>query len=159
MAVRTRIASKFASLSWAPRLLPQIVAVDKRFQRLTRGKVGLVDLAGLPSLTLTVPGRKSGVPRSTPLLCTPYDGGWLIAGSAFGDPKPPAWVANLRAADTATVRFKGEEQTATWTELEGEERQRAWAEMTRLWPNYDRYAERAGRVIPVFHLRPAGPVA
>jgi len=113
-----------------------------------------VDLAGLPSLALTVPGRKSGVLRTTPLLCVPYEGGWLVAGSFFGNPKPPVWVANLRAASKATVMSKGTEHQVTWRELEGADRDRAWATMNDLWPNYDRYEERAGRVIPVFHLVP-----
>lgn len=160
MGLRTRTAMWFGSRTWAPKLLPQIFWLDTRFQRLTRGRIGFVDIAGLPSLTLMVRGRKTGVLRTVPLLCTPYDpdgtGGraWLIAGSGFGSEKTPAWVANLRAADTVTVRWRGRERTASWRELAGEERERAWAAMTTLWPNYDRYAVRAGRVIPVFLLEP-----
>ena len=56
-------------------------------------------MAGLPSIYLTVRGRKSGVERTTPLLCVPDGGTWLIAGSYFGGPKTPLWVGNLRAAD------------------------------------------------------------
>lgn len=161
MGVRQRLAVWIGSRSWAPRFLPQIFWLDTHFQRLTRGRWGFVDLAGLPSLTLLVRGRKSGLLREVPLLCVPYDpdgGGataWLIGGSAFGAEKPPAWVANLRAAGEVTVRWRRRELPASWRELEGAERERAWAAMVRAWPNYERYAERAGRVIPVFLLRPA----
>jgi hypothetical protein len=34
----------------------------------------------------------------------------------------------------------------------GEERDRAWETMRALWPNFDKYAERTDRVIPVFRL-------
>ena len=34
-------------------------------------------ISWMPNLALTVPGRKSGIPRTTPLLCVPHDGGWL----------------------------------------------------------------------------------
>lgn len=51
-----------------PRLLPQVVWVDTRLQRATRGRVTMLDIAGLPHLALTVPGRKSGIARTTPLL-------------------------------------------------------------------------------------------
>lgn len=153
MGLFTPVAIKLGSFSWMPRLLPQITWVDKQLQRLTRGRVGLVGLAGLPSLMLTVKGRKSGIPRSTPLLCVPYGADWLIAGSSFGAPKPPAWAANLRAAETARIRYNGRETTVTWRELEGEERARAWAAMNVIWPNYQRYQDNTDRVIPVFQLR------
>lgn len=72
-------------------------------QRVTKGRVSILDIAGLPNLTLTVPGRTSGIPRSTPLLRVPYDGTWLIAGSYFGGPTMPLWVHNLRATQTAQI--------------------------------------------------------
>lgn len=156
MGLFTPLARWLGRRSWLPRFLPQITALDKLIHRLTRGRFGLLDLAGLPSLMLTVPGRKSGIPRTTPLLCVPHDGGWLIAGSNFGAPKPPLWVGNLRAASSATVGFKGTTYDARWAELEGEERAAAWAVMTATWPNYDHYAANADRVIPVFELTPVG---
>lgn len=155
MGLFTPVAVALGSRSWMPRFLPQITWLDKQLQRTTRGRVGFVDLAGLPGLTLTVAGRKSGIPRSTPLLCVPYGAGWLVAGSSFGAPKPPVWAANLRSAETVTVRYRRRESTATWRELEGEERARAWAAMNVIWPNYQRYADRTDRVIPVFLLTPA----
>lgn len=155
MRLLTPVAVWLGSFSWMPRLLPQITWIDKQIQRLTRGRTGFVELAGLPGVTLTVPGRKSGIPRSTPLLGVPYGDGWLIAGSYFGAPKLPVWAANLRAAETARLRHRGVETTVTWRELEGAERERAWAAMNEVWPNYDRYAERTDRLIPVFLLNPA----
>ncbi len=152
MGLLTPVAIKFGSFSWAPKLLPQIVWLDKRLQKVTRGRYCLVDLAGLPSIELTVPGRKSGVPRSTNLLTVPDGPDWLIAGSFFGDPRPPAWAANLRATETATIRYQRTTHTVTWRELEGEERERAWLTMNATWPNFDKYAERVDRVIPVFRL-------
>ena len=107
MGLFTPLAIRIGGISWMPRFLPQIVWVDRLIQRLTRGRFTLLDLAGLPSAMLTVPGRKTGQPRSTPLLCIPYGSSYLIAGSYFGGPKEPMWVANLEAADSATLRFKG----------------------------------------------------
>jgi deazaflavin-dependent oxidoreductase (nitroreductase family) len=155
MGLLTPVARKIGSISWMPKLLPQIVWLDKLLHRITGGRIGLLVLAGLPGLTLTVPGRKSGVPRSTELLCIPYEGGWLIAGSSFGAPKPPVWAGNLRATQTASVTWKRREIPVEWRELEGDDRARAWAAMLELWPNYDMYAANTDRVIPVFHLTPA----
>src|ERR1700760_4486461 len=52
-----------------------------------------------PAMVLTVPGRKSGKPRSTPM--TPFrfhDGLYVVAGYPGAD-----WAANARAAGTGTL--------------------------------------------------------
>lgn len=156
MGLLTPLAIKIGAQPWTPKALPQITWIDRQLQRVSRGRVGILDLAGLPNLMLTVPGRKSGIPRSTPLLGVPDGGDWLVAGSNFGAPKPPLWAANLRASDRATVQVGRREHTVTWRELEGAERERAWALMTTIWPNYDIYAERTNRAIPVFRLTAVG---
>lgn len=154
MGMLTPLAIKIGAIPWLPRLLPQITWLDKLIQRITGGRLSILRIAGLPNLMLTVVGRKSGVPRSTPLLCVPYHGGQLIAGSNFGGPKQPVWVVNVRAADTVRYSIGGRTHTAQARELTGEERARAWEHMLRTWPNYAKYAERTTRVIPVFLLSP-----
>ncbi len=154
MGLLTPLAVRIGALSWMPKLLPQVVWVDTRLQRATKGRVTVLDLAGLPNLALTVPGRKSGIPRTTPLLCVPHEGGWLVAGSYFGGPDMPLWVGNLRAATTARVRVDAQEHEVTWREVEGEERAAMWRVMLRTWPNFAKYEERTTRVIPVFYLQP-----
>lgn len=152
MGLLTPLARRVGALSWMPKLLPQVVAVDTTLQRVTRGRVSILDIAGLPNLTLTVAGRKSGIPRSTPLLCVPHDGGWLVAGSYFGGPKMPLWVHNLRASGTVEIRQRGRTVTVRWRELDGDERARMWQVMLRTWPNYATYEKRTDRTIPVFLL-------
>ena len=154
MSVLTPLAIKIGSWAWVPRFLPQITWVDRTLHRLTSGRITLVRLAGLPSLVLTVVGRKSGIARSTPVLCVPQGANFLIAGSNFGGPKPPVWVLNIRSADQVTVAFNGKSQTAVPREVAGDDREAAWAHMLKTWPNYAKYAERTDRVIPVFRLEP-----
>lgn len=150
----TPVAIWIGGISWVPRFLKQITAMDKFLQKVTRGKLSFVGIAGLPSMLLTVAGRKSGIPRSTPVLCVPYAGGHLIAGSNFGGPNEPVWVLNIRAADTVRVRIDGVEQEAVAREIEGAEREIAWSHMLKTWPNYAKYAERVDRIIPVFLVEP-----
>jgi len=154
----TPLAVRIGAISWMPKLLPQITATDKFVQRVSKGRVTILDIAGLPNLMLTVKGRKSGVPRTTPLLCVPYESGNLIAGSNFGGEKKPVWVVNVRAAaeqgETVGVRVDGTEHRATVREVTGEERDRLWQHMIKTWPNYAKYAERTDRTIPVFLLEP-----
>ena len=156
MGLLTPLAVRIGALSFMPKLLPQITATDKALQKVTKGRVTVLRIAGLPNLTLTVRGRKSGTPRSTPLLAVPRGDSWLIAGSNFGGPKPPVWVLNIRSAEQVTVVFNGRELTAVPHELTGDERDVAWTHMLKTWPNYAKYAERTDRVIPVFSLEPIG---
>jgi deazaflavin-dependent oxidoreductase (nitroreductase family) len=155
MNALTPLAISIGGLPWLPRFLRQITTVDKLIQRITRGRWSLLRLAGLPGLMLTVAGRKSGLPRSTPVLFVPYGDSQLVAGSNFGGPKQPVWVVNLRAAGRATVTVDGTSRDVVAHELAGEEREAAWAQMLQTWPNYAKYAERTSRVIPVFRLDPA----
>ncbi len=154
MGLLTPIAVRIGSWSFMPKLLPQITATDRTLQRLTKGRVTVLRLAGLPNLTLTVRGRKSGVLRSTPLLAVPRGEQWLVAGSNFGGPKQPVWVVNLEANPDAQITVNGRRSDVMARRLEGDEREAAWAHMLTVWPNYRVYAERADREIKVFELTP-----
>src|SRR6476469_3847162 len=67
---------------------------------------------------LTVPGRTSGAPRSTPISVAAVDGErYLIA--AFAD---AAWVANVRAAGTATLARGAVSEAVRLSEVPAAER-------------------------------------
>jgi len=52
-----------------------------------------------PAMVLTVPGRKTGKPRSTPMTPFEHDGGlYTVAGYPGSD-----WAANARAARAGTL--------------------------------------------------------
>lgn len=133
-----------------------VVTVDSWMSRISRGRVPLLRVAGLPTLTLHVPGRKSGAPRSTPLLCASWNNGLVIVGSNWGGEKMPAWVHNLRAAGEGEVEMSvyGARLVVDVRELPEEERDSAWTAALRVWPNYDVYAGRTTRTLPIFHLTP-----
>lgn len=154
MNLLTPVAIKVGRLSWLPRYLKYIVGLDKGIHRLTRQRYGLLAIAGLPQLMLTVPGRKSGRPRTTPLLCVPHEGSFLVAGSNWGGPDLPVWVLNLRAHPDASISHRGRDIAVRAREVTGTEREELWRVMVQIWPNYDKYAERTDRVIPVFVLSP-----
>jgi deazaflavin-dependent oxidoreductase (nitroreductase family) len=154
MGLLTPVAIQIGSISWMPKLLPQIVFVDKLIQGGTRGKLTILDVAGLPNLMLTVVGRKSGIPRSTPLLCVPYGDSILVAGSYFGGPNEPMWVKNVEANPDVTVRFKGDTSDMRARLLTGDDRAKAWQAMLETWPNFAKYEQRTDRHIKVFELSP-----
>ncbi|WP_439381623.1 nitroreductase family deazaflavin-dependent oxidoreductase [Amycolatopsis lexingtonensis] len=71
-----------------------------------------------PMQLLTVPGRRTGVPRTFPIAVLPIDGHRYIV-QAY--PKA-AWVANVRAAAAVTLTRGRRTSTARLAELPVEER-------------------------------------
>lgn len=67
---------------------------------------------------LTVPGRRSGAPRSTPISVVTLDGERYIV-SAFSDAD---WVKNVRATDGASLRRGRRAEVVRLVELPMEER-------------------------------------
>lgn len=66
---------------------------------------------------LTVPGRRTGQLRSTPVDVLEHDGSrWLVAG--YG---PASWVANARAAGVVTLSRGGRSERFTVHEPERDE--------------------------------------
>lgn len=157
MALLTPVGIRIAALPFMPKLLPQIVSTDKKLLALTRGKLSVLDLAGLPNITLTTIGRKSGLPRLAQLLAVPRpDGSWLTAGSNFGQEAQPIWVLNVEANPKVEVTRKGRTTPMLARKLEGAERLAARDEMMKVWPNIALYEKRTagGREIKIFHLTP-----
>jgi deazaflavin-dependent oxidoreductase (nitroreductase family) len=78
-----------------------------------------------PSGLLTVPGRKSGVPRTTPVAVIDYQGRrWVWAPWGEVD-----WVKNLRAAGKATVTIRTRKQEVKARELDEEQRRTFFREV------------------------------
>jgi deazaflavin-dependent oxidoreductase (nitroreductase family) len=121
--------------------------------RLTGGKVaGKIGKA--PVLLLTTTGRKSGQPRTNPLLYTQAGDGYMVIASKGGAPQHPLWYLNLQADPLAKVTIGRETLLVRARDAEGEERERLWRALADLYPGYDRYAEKTSRRIPVVVLEP-----
>lgn len=111
---------------------------------------------GMHLLVLTVPGRSTGEPRSTPVAWFPgEDGSWVVVASANGAARHPAWYHNVAAhPDAVTVELEGRSVPATARELHGEEREREWARIVAAAPRFGGYATKTDREIPVIRLTP-----
>jgi deazaflavin-dependent oxidoreductase (nitroreductase family) len=152
MGLLTPLAVRVGRLSFLPRYLPQIVWTDTKIEQVSRGRLTLLDVAGLPNIRLTVRGRKTGTPRTIPLLAVPRGDDWLIAGSNWGGPRQPVWVVNIEADPDCQVTVRNHTRDMRARRLQEQEREAAWQHMVRTWPNYDKYAERTDRQIKVFEL-------
>ena len=121
----------------------------------TAGRVGVLDLSGLPTVQITTMGRKTGLARTATVQYVPVDDGLVVVGSNWGRPHHPSWSANLQAAQRVNVRGYGDTFTAKARLLTGDERDRAWATVLAHWPNYQIAQDRAGgRQFRLFLLTP-----
>jgi len=107
---------------------------------------------GSEILLLTTTGRRSGEPRTTPLIERADGDRWVIVASKGGAPNNPDWFENLMASGEATIQVKDEEIPVRASVAEGEERARLWSRMTEVWPAYNEYQSWTEREIPVVVL-------
>lgn len=147
-AVR-RVATSRGFRRVAPKVVPRL---DRAVHRLSGGRISL-SAAIVPSLVITTTGRRSGLPRETPLACLP-DGGdrWYVVGSNFGRDAHPAWTANLLAEPHAMVAHRGRTVPVVATFLDGAARAEVWPRLLAVWPAFDDYEAVSGRDLRVFRL-------
>ena len=126
---------------------------ERALRRVTKERIGVLDLVGLPSIQLTVAGRNTGNFRATSLQYVPDGDVMLVVASNWGSDCHPAWSANLMAAKQATVRRREEQFTASVRMLTAVERAQAWHKALGFWPNYQIAQEMAGdREFRIFAL-------
>lgn len=107
---------------------------------------------------LTTTGRQTGEPRTVTLYAfETAEGSLVITGSRGGSARHPAWVHNLRSHPGATVKVGREERPVVAREVDGDERVRLWALVTREFPLYGTYQRRTKRLIPLFVLEDLSP--
>jgi deazaflavin-dependent oxidoreductase (nitroreductase family) len=111
--------------------------------------------AGAPVMVLETVGRKSGKPRSNPVLYLRYGDALVVMASNAGADRTPAWWHNLRDAGEATVVIGGERRRVRPRQLEGGERERLWAEFVEMYPQAEDYTRFTHRRFPLVALEPA----
>jgi len=109
---------------------------------------------GATCLILTTKGRKTGLPRKFALICARDGDNFLVVASKGGAPKHPGWYLNVTANPEVSVQFLADRFEARARTATVEEKPRLWSIVTEMWPNYDVYATRTTREIPVVVLEP-----
>jgi len=118
------------------------------------GRVGA--WLGLPTLLLSVTGRKSGKTYSTPLVYFENGGSYVVVGSDGAAKRDPQWWKNLQADPICEVRVGRETLTARATLAAGTERERLWELGKDVNPMWSKYQTRTERELPVVVLTPIG---
>ncbi len=134
------------------------VPLHRLLFRLSNGRL-LGRLEGHGVLILVTRGRKSGKPRSSPLMYFQFEGSsdLIIVASNYGLDHHPAWYLNAAADPIVSVETKGETYAATARITKAEERAALFNKVATANPRFARYRNATNRQIPVVALRRDGP--
>lgn len=108
--------------------------------------------AGAPMILITHTGAKSGKSYTSPLVCSMDGANPVIIASMGGAPSDPQWFRNIVANPKVRVELGTETFDATARVTEGAERDRLFRAQADMMPNFDEYAAKTTRVIPVVVL-------
>ena len=119
--------------------------------KLSGGKLG-TSFGKVPLLMLTTKGRKTGLPRITPVLYLQDGGDLIIVASFGGNDRHPAWYLNLERCSEAEVIVKGERRRLIARKVSREEKEMIWPRLIKLYPDFNLYQQRTTREIPLLRL-------
>jgi deazaflavin-dependent oxidoreductase (nitroreductase family) len=130
--------------------------IDRVFFDLSNGRHTAVNLFfGLPVVTLTTVGAKSGLKRSVPLIGIPDGDRIVVIASNWGQERHPSWYHNLIANPRVQLAIEQTERDYTAREATGKEYDDYWARAVSIYGGYDAYKKRTGgRRIPIVVLAP-----
>jgi deazaflavin-dependent oxidoreductase (nitroreductase family) len=122
--------------------------------RATGGRLGGRFLRGAPVLLLTTRGRRSGQPRTAPLLYLEDGGRIAIVASKGGMSQHPLWYRNLEANPEVEVEIGRERRPMLARVATEAEKRELWPKLVAMYRDYDDYQARTERDIPVVVLTP-----
>ena len=125
--------------------------LQRQLYRRTGGRFSLTGRA--PVLLLTTTGRRTGKARTVPLLYLRDGNRVIICNVNPGFERPNPWVLNLRAQPRAQVQIGRDIITVRARPASGDELDRYWPRLARLWPAYQTFYDRGGKR-SVFVLEP-----
>ena len=120
----------------------------------TGGRIGGKFLQGAPVALLTTIGRKSGEPRTAPLLYLREGERFVVVASQGGLPKHPAWYLNLRDVPQVTIQVGRDRFDLVAHTADDAERAALWPKLVDLYADFDTYAAWTDRAIPVVICEP-----
>ncbi len=139
----------------AKSLLKFVSKTHALLYRLTGGRVGGT-IRKAPVVLLTTTGRKSGQPRTVPLLAMQDGENMVIIASNGGSDQHPVWWLNLQKQPEADLQLGSEKKHVRAERANDKEKARLWPEIVEMYSGYGDYQKKTERAIPLVILRPAG---
>lgn len=149
------------SKPWVVGVIRVMSRVNTWVYQRTGGRVGGTWRVGsalrtpVPVCLLTTTGRKSGEPRTVPLLHLPEGDRVLLVASQGGLPSHPQWYRNILADPRVTVQVGRRTREMTAREATPTERAELWPRLVARYADFADYQANTSRVIPVVICEPA----
>jgi len=118
------------------------------------GAVTTGPLKGHPILIMTSKGARSGQSRRALLTWSRDGDDYVVAGTAGGSRKDPAWIHNILREPNVMIETGNRTFPARASVAEPAERTRLWDQHVAALPHFAAYPEQTGRQIPMVRLRP-----
>jgi F420H(2)-dependent quinone reductase len=141
------------SMSMPAGLLRATGKLNVPIYRMTRGRL-MGKIGRAPVLLLTSIGRRTGQPRTSPVLYLADGDRVVVIGSNAGNVHAPAWSHNLKANPDAEIEIRNDRRAVRARVAEGEERAELWRKMNAQYGGFEDYDHRTSREIAVFVLDP-----
>jgi deazaflavin-dependent oxidoreductase (nitroreductase family) len=122
--------------------------------RWSGGKLGAKFMRGAPVFLLVTKGRKTGEPRTAPLIYLKDGDDYILVASKGGMSHHPAWYLNLEANPECEVEIGRRRHPMRARRVSDEEKAALWPRLLAIYPDYDDYQARTERNIPVLRLSP-----
>ena len=119
----------------------------------TQGRLGKT-FAGAPCCMVRMTGRKSGKPRTIPLIYIPDGDDVILIASQGGMEKNPTWVYNLSANPNVEIIVEGRTRKMVARRADDAEKAKRWPVGVAVYPDFDQYQARTERDIPLFVCSP-----
>ena len=130
--------------------------IDPWLYRLTEGRWTMLGPNVLPVLLLTTKGRRSGRPRTTPVMYVRDGDNFVVSSENFGEQLAAAWPLNLDADPRATIQVGPTVICCRADRLSESEADRLWSRLVAAWPAHATYLRRSGQR-HTFQLTPTRP--
>lgn len=150
------VIRRLARRPWFAAVGRRMAPVDRGLYRLSGGRVTILGLQGraMPeTCLLTTTGRRTGRPRTTPVMFLREGDSIVVTSESFGQARPAAWPLNLAADPGATVQIGADTHECRARPASEAEIERLWPRFVALWPAHASYRERSG-VLKMFVLEP-----
>ncbi len=129
--------------------------VNTAVYRISNGKVGGRFSRRAPICLLTTTGRRSGQPRTVPLLYLADGDDVVLVASKGGMAHHPAWYLNLADNPEVTVQIGRATTRMVARTATPEEKGPLWQRLVAMYKSYDSYQARTERDIPVVICTPS----
>lgn len=134
--------------------------LNTQVYKMSGGKVGANWRIGagfkkpVPVILLTTLGRKSGKPRTVPLLYLRDGANVVVVASQGGMASNPAWYLNLKDNPDVTIQEGKHTTVMRARDATDDERQRLWPQLVEIYADFDTYQGWTERKIPVVICEP-----